>query len=119
MNWSFRHPGLAPLATLALSAVLSGCAGQSSTSDVIAGTYQCDGGKTFSIATTAGSETVTLKLDGKSYPLQQQPVAGLTQYSDGKLTYWPEDGGQRATLAGTTEPYSNCETVTWQGDTLG
>jgi membrane-bound inhibitor of C-type lysozyme len=119
MNWSFGHPGLGLLATLALSAAVSACAGKSPTSEVIAGTYQCDGGKTFSFTTAPGSETVTLKLDDKSYPLQQQPVAGPTQYSDGTLTFWPENGGQSATLAGTAEPYSNCEAVAWQGDTLG
>jgi membrane-bound inhibitor of C-type lysozyme len=109
--------GFSPFALLAL--LLAACQSQSPGSTVIAGTYECDGGKTFSFTTEQGSETITLQLEGNSYSLQQQPVAGRTQYSDGELAFWTERGGRFATLDGTTEPYRNCEAVAWQGDSLG
>lgn len=102
-----------------LGLALSACAAPTGSGDKITGSYQCDGGKTFSFTTERGSETVTLELDGKSYQLQQQPVAGRTLYSDGTLDFWTRNDGRFATLEGTAEPFSNCEDVAWQGGGVG
>ena len=80
----------------------------------IAGTYQCDDGRSFSFKTTRGSEALTLTVEGKSYQLQQVPgLTGTTQFSDGTLTVWTRDG-RFATLEGTAQPYSNCEASEWE-----
>lgn len=115
---TLRDPRAA-CALLGLMAI-SACANQgATTSDVIAGTYTCDDGKTFSFTTATGSETLTLELDGQSYPLQQEQVAGRAQYGDGTLAFWTNGGGRFANLEGTTETYSNCVASAWQGGGLG
>jgi membrane-bound inhibitor of C-type lysozyme len=115
--WRFTCVAVTLLGGMALSA----CASQteSPASDVVAGTYQCDDGKTFSFTTERGSETLTLQLGDDSHTLQEQPGAGRFEYANEELAFWTESGGRFATLEGTAEPYSNCEAVAWQGDSLG
>lgn len=117
MLWRCTYGALALLGGLALSA----CANQSgpATSDMVAGTYECAGGKTFSFTTARGSETLTLQLDGESYTLREQPGADRFEYGNDQLVFWTDSGGRFATLEGTPEPYSDCEAVAWQGDSLG
>lgn len=81
----------------------------------IAGTYQCDGDKSFSFTTTRGSEDITLVVDGQSHQLHQTPaLSGDLQFSDGTLTVWTRSAGRFAILEGTAEPYSNCQASEWE-----
>jgi membrane-bound inhibitor of C-type lysozyme len=112
MTRALPHVMLALLATAVAACAVDDVPGSG---DQIAGTYQCDDGKTFAFTTMRGSEQLTLEIAGQSYQLGQVPgLSGTTRFSDGTLSVWTQGDARNAVLEGTAEPFSNCKAVDWE-----